>query len=40
MDARRGEFELAEMCAVLDVSLSGYRAWTCGLQHLLGPPPP
>ena len=32
MDARRHEFELAEMGAVLEVSLSGYRAWARGGQ--------
>jgi len=30
MNAHRHEFELAEMGEVLDVSLSGYRAWTRG----------
>ena len=30
MDAHRHEFELIEMGAVLDVSLSGYRAWARG----------
>lgn len=30
IDAQRHDFELAEMCAVLDVSVSGYRAWKGG----------
>jgi putative transposase len=30
MNAHRDEFELDEMAEVLDVSLSGYRAWACG----------
>ena len=32
MNAHRHEFELDEMSAVLDVSLSGYRAWARGGQ--------
>lgn len=30
IDAERGHFELTELCAVLDVSVSGYRAWKRG----------
>ena len=30
IDAERNAFELAKMCAVLDVSVSGYRAWKRG----------
>ena len=30
IDAERKSFELAEMCAVLEVSVSGYRAWKRG----------
>ena len=30
VDAHRKEFELAEMCEVLAVSVSGYRAWKRG----------
>jgi putative transposase len=30
IDAQRRDFELAELCAVLDVSVSGYRAWKGG----------
>lgn len=30
IDAQRQAHELAEMCAVLDVSVSGYRAWKRG----------
>lgn len=30
IDAERNRFELAELCAVLDVSTSGYRAWKRG----------
>ena len=30
IDAQRSDFELDEMCAVLDVSVSGYRAWKRG----------
>jgi transposase InsO family protein len=30
IDAQRQEFALAEMCEVLDVSVSGYRAWKRG----------
>ncbi|MBK1720550.1 IS3 family transposase [Thiocystis violacea] len=30
IDARRSQFTLGELCAVLDVSVSGYRAWKGG----------
>jgi transposase InsO family protein len=30
IDAQRQAYELAEMCTVLDVSISGYRAWKRG----------
>jgi hypothetical protein len=30
IDTQRETFDLAELCAVLDVSVSGYRAWTRG----------
>lgn len=30
LDSQRCDFELAELCAVLDVSVSGYRAWKGG----------
>ena len=30
IDAQRRDFDLAEMCVVLDVSVSGYRAWKGG----------
>jgi transposase InsO family protein len=30
IDLERGRFDLAELCAVLDVSVSGYRAWKQG----------
>ncbi|MBZ0090672.1 MAG: IS3 family transposase [Sulfuricellaceae bacterium] len=30
IDAERDHFELAELCVVLDVSVSGYRAWKRG----------
>ena len=30
IDAERNHFELAELCAALDVSVSGYRAWKRG----------
>jgi len=30
IDVERNHFELAELCAVLDVSVSGYRAWKRG----------
>jgi len=30
IDAKRRDFGLDEMCAVLDVSESGYRSWKCG----------
>jgi putative transposase len=30
MDKQRNRFALTEMCAVLDVSASGYRAWKRG----------
>lgn len=30
IDAHRSEFELAELCRVLAVSISGYRAWKNG----------
>jgi putative transposase len=32
IDAERRHFDLAELCAVLDVSVSGYRAWKGGGQ--------
>ena len=32
VDGHRQTYELAEMCALLDVSISGYRAWKCGGQ--------
>ena len=30
IDTHRGEFDLRQMCEVLDVSVSGYRAWKRG----------
>ena len=30
IDAQRGAFDLTELCAVLGVSISGYRAWQRG----------
>lgn len=30
IDGQRRAFDLSELCAVLDVSLSGYRAWKRG----------
>jgi putative transposase len=30
LDSQRRDFELAELCAVLDVSVSGYRSWMRG----------
>lgn len=30
IDAHRSEFDLAQMCDVLDASVSGYRAWKRG----------
>jgi putative transposase len=30
IDAQGKAFALTEMCAILDVSISGYRAWTRG----------
>ena len=30
IDAQRGEFDLRQMCEVLEVSVSGYRAWKRG----------
>ncbi len=30
IDTQRKQFDLTQMCAVLDVSLSGYRAWKRG----------
>jgi len=30
IDAHRQEFPLADLCAALEVSISGYRAWKRG----------
>jgi putative transposase len=30
IDANRAAYALNEMCSVLDVSISGFRAWKCG----------
>ena len=30
IDAQRGAFDLSELCRVLGVSISGYRAWQRG----------
>lgn len=32
IDAQRRDYPLPDMCEVLAVSISGYRAWRCGGQ--------